>query len=38
VRDPEIVEAFRMAGDLDYLLRIVVPGLAAFDALYRRLT
>ena len=39
VRDiPEIVEVFRMAGDLDYLLRAVVPDMAAFDALYRRLT
>jgi Lrp/AsnC family transcriptional regulator len=39
VRDiPEIVEVFRMAGDLDYLLRAVVPDMAAFDALYQRLT
>jgi Lrp/AsnC family transcriptional regulator len=39
VRDiPEIVEVFRMAGDLDYLLRVVVPDMAAFDGLYRRLT
>jgi Lrp/AsnC family transcriptional regulator len=27
-----------MAGDLDYLLRVVVPDMAALDALYRRLT
>jgi Lrp/AsnC family transcriptional regulator len=35
---PEIVEVFRMAGEMDYLLRIVVADMAAFDALYRRLT
>lgn len=35
---PEIVEAFRMAGDLDFLLRVVVPDMAAFDEFYRRLT
>jgi Lrp/AsnC family transcriptional regulator len=39
VRDiPEIVEVFRMAGDLDYLLRVVVADMPAFDGLYRRLT
>ena len=39
VRDiPAIVEVFRMAGDLDYLLRVVVADMAAFDALYRQLT
>jgi Lrp/AsnC family transcriptional regulator len=35
---PEIVEVHRMAGEMDYLLRIVVADMAAFDALYRRLT
>ena len=34
----EIVEVFRMAGDLDYLLRVVVPDMAAYDAFYRGLT
>jgi Lrp/AsnC family transcriptional regulator len=34
----EIVEVHRMAGEMDYLLRIVVADMAAFDALYRRLT
>lgn len=35
---PEIVDAHRTAGDLDYLLRVVVADMAAFDAFYRRLT
>lgn len=35
---PEIIEVHRMAGEMDYLLRIVVPDMAAFDALYKRLT
>jgi Lrp/AsnC family transcriptional regulator len=34
---PEIVEAYRMSGDIDYLLRIVVPDIAGYDAVYRRL-
>lgn len=34
---PEIVGAFRMTGDIDYLLHAVVPDMAAYDALYRRL-
>lgn len=35
---PEILEVYRMAGEMDYLLRIAVPDMAAFDTLYRRLT
>ena len=27
-----------MAGEMDYLLRVAVPDMAAFDDLYRRLT
>lgn len=38
IRDiPEILEAYRIAGDIDYLLRIVVPDIAAYDAVYKRL-
>ena len=38
VRDlPEVVEFYRMAGDIDYLLRVVVPDIAAFDEFYKRL-
>lgn len=35
---PEIMEAYRMAGELDYLLRVSVGDMAAFDSFYRRLT
>lgn len=33
----EVVEFYRMSGDVDYLLRIVVPDIGAYDAVYRRL-
>ena len=35
---PEIVECWRLGGDVDYLLRVVVADMAAFDSFYRRLT
>ena len=34
---PEIVEAWRLTGEVDYLLRIVVPDVDAYDAVYKRL-
>jgi len=34
---PEVVEFYRMSGDVDYLLRVVVPSIAAYDAVYKRL-
>jgi len=34
---PEIMEFYRMSGDIDYLLRIVVPDMKAFDAFYKNL-
>ena len=34
---PEIVEFYRMSGDVDYLLKIVVPDIAGYDAVYKRL-
>ena len=34
---PEVVEFYRMAGDTDYLLRVVVPDIAAYDGVYKRL-
>jgi Lrp/AsnC family transcriptional regulator len=38
VRDlPEVTELHRMSGDVDYLLRVVVPDIAAYDAVYKRL-
>ena len=33
----EVVEFYRMSGDVDYLLKIVVPDIAAYDAVYKRL-
>jgi Lrp/AsnC family transcriptional regulator len=38
VRDiPEVVEIHRMSGDVDYLMRIVVPDIDAYDLVYKRL-
>lgn len=34
---PEVMEVYRMAGDIDYLLRVSVPTMAAFDTFYRHL-
>jgi Lrp/AsnC family transcriptional regulator len=34
---PEVLEFYRMSGDTDYLLRIVVPSIAGYDAVYREL-
>ena len=34
---PEVVEVFRLSGDIDYLLRILVPDIAGYDAVYKRL-
>lgn len=34
---PEVVEFYRMSGDIDYLLRVVVPDIKAYDAVYKRL-
>ncbi|WP_262297396.1 Lrp/AsnC family transcriptional regulator [Microvirga sesbaniae] len=33
----EVVEFHRMAGDVDYLLRVVVPDVKAYDMFYKRL-
>lgn len=34
---PEVVEFYRMSGDVDYLLRVVVPDIKAFDQVYKHL-
>jgi Lrp/AsnC family transcriptional regulator len=34
----EVMDLYRMAGDVDYMLRVVVPDTASFDAFYKRLT
>ena len=35
---PEVVEIHRMAGDIDYLLKVVMPDMPAYDEFYKRLT
>lgn len=34
---PEIVEFYRMSGDVDYMLKVVVPSIEAYDAVYKRM-
>jgi Lrp/AsnC family transcriptional regulator len=34
---PEVTEIHRMSGDVDYLIRIVVPDIDAYDRVYKRL-
>jgi Lrp/AsnC family transcriptional regulator len=34
---PEVMEVYRMAGDVDYMLRVAVADMAEFDAFYKRL-
>lgn len=34
---PEIVEFYRMSGDVDYMLKVVVPSIQAYDVVYKRL-
>ncbi len=33
----EVVEFYRMSGDVDYLLKVVVPDIQAYDRVYKRL-
>lgn len=35
---PEIIEVHRMAGDVDYLFKVAVSDMAAYDAFYLKLT
>jgi len=37
VARPEVLEVHRMAGDIDYMLRVAVHDMAAFDTFYREL-
>lgn len=34
---PEVLELYRMSGEVDYLLRVVVPDIAGYDAVYKKL-
>jgi Lrp/AsnC family transcriptional regulator len=34
---PEVIEFYRMSGEVDYLLRVVVPDIRAYDEFYKKL-
>lgn len=34
---PEVMEFYRMAGDVDYMLRVIVPDIAGYDRFYKQL-
>ncbi len=34
---PEVLEFHRMAGEVDYMLKVLVPDMKSFDAFYKRL-
>ena len=34
---PEVMDAYRMAGEVDYMLRVAVADMTEFDAFYKRL-
>jgi Lrp/AsnC family transcriptional regulator len=34
---PEVMEFYRMAGDVDYMLRVVVPDIPGYDRFYKQL-
>ena len=37
VEMPEVIEFYRMAGDVDYMLKVLVRDMGAFDNFYKRL-
>ncbi|MEI4471462.1 Lrp/AsnC family transcriptional regulator [Frigidibacter sp. MR17.24] len=37
-RLPEVMQAWRLAGEMDYLLRVTVAGMAEYDRFYKALT
>ena len=34
---PEVMEFYRMAGDVDYMMRVVVPDIQGYDTFYKKL-
>lgn len=34
---PEVVEFYRMSGEIDYMLKVAIPDIPAFDRFYKRL-
>src|SRR3979490_349566 len=35
---PEVMELYRMAGDVDYMLRVVVADMQSYDGVYKQIT
>ncbi len=36
-RMPEVVDCYRLSGEIDYLIRAVIPDIRAYDGFYKRL-
>ena len=34
---PEVMEFYRMAGDVDYMLRVIIPDMQSYDVFYKKL-
>lgn len=34
---PEVMEIYRMSGEVDYLLKVVVPDIGGYDAVYKKI-
>lgn len=34
---PEVMEFYRTAGDVDYMLRVVIPDMPSYDVFYKKL-
>ena len=34
---PEVVECYRMSGEMDYLLRVVIPDIQSYDGVYNQI-
>ena len=34
---PEVLEVYRMSGEIDYLLRVVAPDIEGYDAVYKKI-
>ena len=34
---PEVMDCYRMSGEIDYLIRLALPDIEAYDAFYKRL-
>ena len=34
---PEVIEFYRMSGEIDYMLRVVAPNMTAYDEIYKKI-